>query len=68
MSENPATAASTESNPQEVSIESIATSTLPSKEAPGPNKKRSFDTFYLFCVFLLALAIGTQIVAIAIYN
>lgn len=32
------------------------------------SKKRSFDTFYLFCVFLLALAIGTQIVAIAIYS
>ncbi|MDE0770065.1 MAG: hypothetical protein OSB19_16925 [Opitutaceae bacterium] len=32
------------------------------------SKKRSFDTFYLFCVFLLVLAIGTQIVAIAIYS
>ncbi|MFL3656480.1 MAG: hypothetical protein ACJ07L_00270 [Opitutales bacterium] len=32
------------------------------------SKKRSFDTFYLFCVFLLALAIGTQIIAIAIYS
>ena len=32
------------------------------------SKKRSFDTFYLFCVFLLALAITTQIVAITIYS
>ncbi|MBT5815961.1 MAG: hypothetical protein HN763_04220 [Opitutales bacterium] len=38
------------------------------KNKKDPSKKRSFDTFYLFCVFLLALALGTQIIAIAIYS
>lgn len=40
-------------------------------EAPKPrriSRRRSFDTFYLFCAILLFLAIGTQIVAIVVYR
>ncbi len=32
------------------------------------SRKRSFDTFYLFCAILLILAIGTQIAAIIAYR
>jgi hypothetical protein len=44
-----------------------------SKYSPRPGspslfKRRSFDTFYLFCVLLLFLAIITQVVALAFYS
>ena len=39
------------------------------RPAPLPfSKRRSFDTFYLFSVALLLLAIVVQIVAITIYS
>lgn len=44
-----------------------------SKYSPRPKnpslfKRRSFDTFYLFCVLLLFLAIVVQVVALAFYS
>ncbi len=41
-----------------------------SRKAPAKplRKRRSFDTFYLFCVVLLFMALALQVVAIATYN
>jgi|GEM_PF-5280277 len=37
-------------------------------DSPRISRKRSFDTFYMFCALLLILAIGTQVVAIIAYR
>ena len=40
----------------------------PRPKNPSLFKRRSFDTFYLFCVLLLFLAIIVQVVALAFYS
>ena len=40
----------------------------PPPKNPSLFKRRSFDTFYLFCVLLLFLAIVVQVVALAFYS
>ena len=40
----------------------------PRPKNPSLFKRRSFDTFYLFCILLLFLAIITQVVALAFYS
>ena len=38
------------------------------EERPSLFKRRAFDTFYLFCVLLLLLAIVVQLVALAAFR
>ena len=68
MSENQANKALSETNAQEETNESSPLPQHPNQETHKPSKKRTFDTFYLFCVVLLALAIGVQLVAIIAYR
>ena len=40
----------------------------PKPQNPSLFKRRAFDTFYLFCVTLLVLAIVIQVVALVSYS
>ena len=68
MSENQPNEALSETKAQEETNVSPTLPDPPKQETRKPSKKRTFDTFYLFCVVLLALAIGVQVVAIIAYR
>ncbi len=68
MSENQSNESLSETKAQEETNESSPLPDPPKQETRNPSNKRTFDTFYLFSVVLLALAIGVQVVAIIAYR